>query len=303
MKPDFHGVYPAMTTQFRPDHSLDLDATADHIERMIGSGVHGLVMLGSLGENVALNREEKLQVLRCALEVAKGRVPVISGVAEYGWHQAIDYVAAAEKAGVHGFMLMPAMVYHADREEAHAHFLNVAQSTDLPFIAYNNPIGYHVDLTPEDFKVLSDQSNIVAIKESSGDTRRFTQLANAVGDRYVLMAGVDDLALECTILGAKGWIAGMALAYPHENAALWDLMMGGHWDEARDLYRWFSPLLRLDIGRKFVQQIKLAIQLRGMGSETVRPPRLPLSKEERAHVHAVLEEAEARRAMVGALSR
>ena len=282
------GVYPAVTTQFKQDLSLDLDLTAKHLETLIQSGIHGLVMLGSLGENVALSSEEKKEVIRLAVSVSNGRLPVYSGVAEYTTPAAIAYGNEVKKLGGAGIMLMPTMVYKTDRRETLAHYRGVAQAVDLPMIAYNNPIGYQVDVTPDMFEDLASEPNIVAIKESSGDVRRITDLFNHVGNRYAIMAGVDDLALECVMLGATGWIAGIGLAFPAENARLWDLMMAGKWEEARTLYRWFTPLLHLDVGTKFVQNIKLAIQEVGLGAEWVRSPRLPLVGEERERVLKVI---------------
>lgn len=289
------GVFPACTTYFRKDLSLDLDTTAGHMEAMIDSGVSGFIMLGSLGENNAMSREEKLEVVKCAIGVSKGRVPVLSGVSELNTSVACEYVRAVEKLGADGFMVMPAMAYRADAEEAKAHFLGVARATGLPVIVYNNPIAYHVDLLPETLKQISGQENLVAVKESCGDPRRFTDLANALDGRYILFAGVDDLALECTMLGAQGWIAGIGLAFPKENQYLWELMMAGRWEEARELYRWYTPLLHLDVGVKFVQNIKLAIQECGLGTEWVRLPRLPLAGEERERVLKVIREGIANR--------
>lgn len=280
----WNGVFPACCTHFHKDLSLDLDSTAGHIEAMIASGVSGLVMLGSLGENNSLSQEEKVEVMRCAIQTSNGRVPVLSGVSELNTSGACRYVREVEALGADGFMVMPAMAYRADAEEAKAHLLGVARATGLPIIVYNNPLAYHVDLLPETLKELSAQPNLVAIKESCGDPRRFTDLKNALGDRYVLFAGVDDLALECTLLGAQGWIAGIGLAFPKANQRLWELMMAGSWEEARALYRWYTPLLHLDVGVKFVQNIKLAIQEAGLGSEWVRLPRLPLAGAEREKV-------------------
>jgi 4-hydroxy-tetrahydrodipicolinate synthase len=278
------GVFPAVTTQFKPDLSLDLDLTSAHLEVLIESGVSGLVMLGSLGENVSLTPEEKREVMRAAIATAAGRVPVLSGVAELNPNEAARWVRELETLGADGAMVMPSMAFRPDRGEALVHFRTVAEATALPLILYNNPISYHADVTPDMFVELEDVSNYVAIKESSGDVRRFTDLYNAVGDRYALFAGVDDLALECAVLGAVGWIAGIGLAFPKENQRLWDLMMAGRWEEARTLYRWYTPLLHLDVGTKFVQNIKLAIQEVGLGREAVRLPRLPLTGAERERV-------------------
>lgn len=284
----FEGVFPAVTTQFREDLSLDLDATAKHLEVILQSGVKGLVMLGSLGENAALSCEEKMEVLKLAVSVSNGRAPVVSGVSELSTEAACRWAGKAEEAGVKGLMVLPNLVYKADREETLTHFRTVARNTKLPWILYNNPIGYGVDVTPEMLNELSDLENLKAVKESSGDVRRITDIINLSGDRFTLMAGVDDLALECVFLGAKGWIAGIGLAFPKENQHLWNLMMAGRWEEARTLYRWYSPLLHLDVGIKFVQKIKLAIQECGLGSEHVRLPRLPLTGAEREEAMTII---------------
>jgi len=288
---DWQGVFPAITIQFHEDLTLDLDATSRHIEVLIDSGVTGLVVLGSLGENVALTMEEKREVVRAAISTSAGRIPVLSGVAELSTAAGVAYVQELEKLGAQGAMVMPCMAFRPDREETLAHYRTIARSTSLPLIVYNNPISYHADVDPEMFEQLSTEANLVAIKESSGDIRRITDIINAVGDRYVIFGGVDDLALEATFLGAKGWIAGIGLAFPAENQKLWDLAMAGKWDEARALYRWYMPLLHLDIGTKFVQNIKLAIQEVGLGTEWVRLPRLPLTGDARAQVLKTIHHA------------
>ena len=277
-----------MTTQFFEDGRLDLDATAKHTEVVIESGVAGLVMLGSLGENLALTPSEKEEVVKVALEVSNGRVPVVTGIAENTADLARKWLDRAADMGANGAMLLPAMVYKSDRRETLAHYRTVAKGSPLPIIAYNNPIGYGVDLTPDMLSDLADLEQIVAIKESYGDVRRITDLINELGDRYVIFAGVDDLALECTMLGATGWIAGIGLAFPKENQQLWDLMMAGEWEKARELYRWYSPLLHLDVGLKFVQNIKLAIQEVGLGKEYVRMPRMTLTGDERERVLGII---------------
>jgi len=288
---NWKGVFPAATTQFHQDLSLDLDLTAKHIEVLISSGVSGVVMLGSLGENASLSVEEKREVIRAALSAANGRIPVLSGVAELNTAAAIAWVKELEALGASGAMVMPAMGFRPDREETLAHYAGVARSTSLPLLLYNNPISYHADVTPEMLEVIADEPNYVAIKESCGDPRRLTDIYNQVGNRFTLFAGVDDLILESVLLGAEGWIAGAGLAYPHENQKLWELATSGRWEEARDLYRWFAPLLHLDIGPKFVQNIKLAMQEMGYGREWVRLPRLPLSGELRKQVLSVIQAA------------
>ncbi len=295
MKNTWQGVFPAATTQFRPDLSLDIEATCQHLQVLIDSGVSGLVMLGSLGENSALSREEKREVMREAIRTSGGRVPVLGGVAELNTAAAAEWFRELESMGADGAMLMPCMAFRPDREETIAHYRTVAAAGGLPILVYNNPISYHADITPEMFKSLSDVENFVAIKESSGDVRRFTDIINEVGDRYALFAGVDDLALECTMLGAVGWVAGVGLAFPKENQALWNLMMAGEWEKARALYRWYTPLLHLDVGTKFVQNIKLAMQEVGYGSERVRLPRLPLKDSAREAVLQTVRHAVANR--------
>jgi 1-pyrroline-4-hydroxy-2-carboxylate deaminase len=295
MKVDWRGVFPAVTTQFHKDLSVDLDATQRHIEVLLRAGSTGLVMLGSLGENVTLDRSEKRRLMRAALEAAAGRVPVLSGVAETSTAAAVGYARELERLGAHGLLLLPAMIYKADSRETLMHFRTVARATGLPIICYNNPIAYHVDITPEMFAELARQKNLVGIKESSGDLRRFTDIQNLVGDRYRLFAGIDDLVLESVLLGAVGWIAGLNLAFPREGQRLWDLMQRGDWHAARKLYRWFMPLMHLDTHLKFVQYIKLAVQEAGYGREWVRPPRLPLAGAERRKVLKIIRKGIATR--------
>ncbi len=284
LNPRWSGVFPAVTTQLKSDQSLDLPSTARHLEALLASGVSGLIMCGSLGENQTLRPEEKRQVVRCAVEVARGRVPVLSGVAESSTIAAIHYVRDVQQLGADGVMLLPPMSYKGDPRETMAYFRTVASSSDLPIMIYNNPISYANDITPVMFAELADEPRFVALKESSGDPRRITELHNAVGDRYALFTGVDDLLLECSILGIDGWVAGTGIAFPHENQRLWDLTRAGRWDEARELYRWFQPLLKLDTHVHFVQYIKLCEQEVGLGAEWVRAPRLPIAGEERERV-------------------
>jgi 4-hydroxy-tetrahydrodipicolinate synthase len=213
---------------------------------------------------------------------------VLSGVVETSTAAAIRFAREAEKMGLDGLMVLPAMIYRADAAETLAHFRAVARSTALPIICYNNPLAYVVDITPQMFVELAEIENLVAIKESSGDVRRITDLRNTVGDRYELFCGVDDLVLESVVLGATGWIAGMGLAFPKENQHFWDLAIAGDYQAARDIYAWFTPLLHLDTPVKFVQYIKLAIQETGLGAEWVRAPRLPLEGEERRRVLEII---------------
>jgi 4-hydroxy-tetrahydrodipicolinate synthase len=299
----WQGVFPAVTTQLRKDQSLDLEATARHIEVLLESGVAGLVMLGSLGENQQLLPDEKRKVMAATIEAARGRVPVLSGVIENSTSGAIAYARDMEKMRADGLMLLPAMVYKADARETVAHYRAVAAATSLPIICYNNPLAYTVDITPEMFAELADVKNFVAIKESSGDVRRVTDLRNLTGDRYQLFCGVDDLALESVLLGVTGWIAGMGLAFPKENQHFWDLAVAGQYEEARRIYAWFTPVLHLDTPVKFVQYIKLAIQEAGLGAEWVRAPRLPLVGEERERVLGIIRRALETRPKIPARAR
>ncbi len=293
--PQWTGVFPAAVTQLHEDQSLDLDATSRHFEALIESGVSGLIVCGSLGENQTLQPDEKRAVLKCAIETARGRLPVLSGVAEMSTEAAIRYLKDGEKLGAAGFMIMPAMVYKADNREVMHWFRTLAAATPLPWMLYNNPVGYYTDVTPEMFAELSDVENLVAIKESSANPRRITELRNLVGDRYQLFTGVDDLILECAILGIDGWVAGSGIAFPKENQQLWELTRAGRWDEARTLYRWAQPLMKLDTHIHFVQYIKLLCQETGLGKEWVREPRLTISGEERETVLRIIREALAKR--------
>jgi 4-hydroxy-tetrahydrodipicolinate synthase len=295
MQTTWHGVFPAITTQFKPDQSLDLAATAKHLEAMIKDGIHGVVLLGTVGENTALSHSEKLDIVREMKRVVNGRIPVLSGVAEYTTALASSFAKDCEKIGIDGIMVLPGMVYKSDERETLTHFQAVARSTGLPIMIYNNPVSYGVDLLPEAFKVLAEEANIVAIKESSEDVRRITDLYNTVGNRFILFGGVDDLVLESIVLGAQGWISGLVNAFPAENRALWDLATNNKWDEARALYRWYTPLLHLDTKVKLVQYIKLAMQETGLGSELTRAPRLPIIGEERERILKIIRDAIATR--------
>jgi 4-hydroxy-tetrahydrodipicolinate synthase len=290
-KPCWGGVFPAITTQLDQDQSLDLEATGRHAGALLASGVSGIIFLGSLGENQALLPEEKRQLIQVMIKVVAGRVPVLSGVAETSTAEACRYVRDLEQLGVDGFMLMPAMLYRGDPRETLSHFRVTAKATGLPIMIYNNPISYANDITPEMFAELAEVENFVALKESSGNTRRITDLRVALGDRYAIFTGVDDLVLESAILGIDGWVAGSGIAFPKENQHFWELTRRGQWEQARELYRWFTPLLHLDVHTKFVQYIKLAVQECGLGCEWVRTPRLPLIGDERKQVLNIIHDA------------
>jgi 1-pyrroline-4-hydroxy-2-carboxylate deaminase len=300
MNVSWRGVFPALTTQFHDDQSLDLAGTARHLEAMIGAGIHGVVLLGTVGENTALEYDEKLTVVREMLGVVRGRIPVLTGVAEYTTALGCRYARDVERLGIGGLMVLPGMVYKSDERETITHFRAIAGSTGLPIMIYNNPVSYGVDVPPEGFAQLADVANIVAIKESSENVRRVTDLVNIVGDRFILFAGVDDLVLESMLLGVQGWVSGLVNAFPNENRALWDLAVAGRWNEARELYRWYTPLLHLDTKVKLVQYIKLAMAETGYGSEMVRAPKLPLVGAEREAILKVIRHAIATRPAMAA---
>ncbi len=295
MQVDWNGVFPALMTEFRQDGSLDLKATQRHVRSCLDAGVTGMVMLGTLGENASLRPEEKEAVLAATVEAVEGKVPVLSGVAEYTTEFAIEHVRRAERAGCGGLMVLPTMVYQQDQAEGIAHFRGVAAATDLPIMIYNNPIAYKLDLSPRSFNVLADCDNIVAVKDSAHDSRRITDMINVCGDRFTIFCGVDDLVLENLLFGAEGWVSGLVNTFPRESVALYNLAKAGKVDEAVKLYRWFMPLLHLDVDVKLVQMIKLANQMTDEGAEWVRPPRMILEGDERTMVEAVVNQAIATR--------
>ncbi|WP_227698641.1 dihydrodipicolinate synthase family protein [Sphingomonas hengshuiensis] len=293
--PLWTGVYPAATTQFAPDGSLDLPATQKVLSALVDDGVTGLILLGTCGENNSLDAEEKRAVLRAGVEAVGGRVPLVSGVSEFTTARAAAFARDAEAIGIDGLMLLPAMVYVPTPDELHTHFRTVAEATSLPIMLYNNPPAYRVSVDFATLDKLVPVENIVAVKESAPDPRRFTDMINRYGDRYQVMAGLDDIALEGMLLGASGWVSGLTSAFPQESVALMDAVARGDWIEARRIYRWFMPLLHLDAEHDLVQSIKLAEQIMGRGSETVRMPRMPLAGARRAEVIAMVEKCAATR--------
>lgn len=287
----WRGVFPAVTTQFREDFSLDLPATQKVIDALIRDGVSGLIICGTVGEGTSLTPEEKREVLTAAVEVAGKRVPVVAGVAEYTAAMASDLARDCQGIGVDGLMVMPAMVYSAKPAETIAHFRSVASASDLPVMVYNNPPIYKTDVTPGMLAELADCETIVCIKESSGATARFADIRRILGERLVLFCGLDDVVVESILLGCVGWVSGLSNAFPQEANRLFELAATGRYDEARPLYDWFMPLLHLDARPDLVQCIKLCEQIVGRGSERTRPPRLPLAGADRAHVERVMAEA------------
>lgn len=295
MKIDWQGVFPAVTTQFREDLSIDVADTQRVVDDLIKDGVTGIIAMGTCGENNSLEADEKRMLLAAIVEVVAGRVPVVTGVSELTTGKAIAYAQDAEKLGADGLMLLPAMVYVPKVEELVAHFRMVAESTALPIMLYNNPTSYRVNIGVDTLEALRPVKNIVAVKESAADTRRFTDIYNAFGDRYAIFAGLDDVAFEGLLLGAQGWVSGLTSAFPNESVLLVKALKAGDIATAREIYRWFLPLLHLDAEHDLVQSIKLAEQIMGRGSERVRMPRLPLSGARRAEVTAMVEQAAATR--------
>jgi len=291
----WEGVFPAVTTQFRPDLSLDIDATTRVMEGLIRDGVSGLIVCGTVGENCSLAKSEKIAVMEAAKSVARGRVPVLCGIAEFTSAFAIDMAKEAARIGLDGVMLMPALVYSSKPNETAAHFRTVASATDLPVMVYNNPPIYKNDVTPQILASLADCETIVCFKESSGDTRRFTDLHNMVGDRFVLFAGLDDVVVESIMVGATGWVSGMSNAFPREGETLFRLARAGRYAEAMKLYQWFMPLLHLDARPDLVQCIKLCEHIMGRGTHLTRPPRLALDARETAQIEAIMKTALATR--------
>lgn len=279
---DWKGVFPAITTPFRPNRSVDHDALAKHVEWMIESGCSGIVPLGSLGEAATLSFDEKVRILEVCSEAIDGEVPLIAGIAGLSTWECVALAQAAERTGCDGLMALPPYVHQGDERETHAHFSAVISATSLPCMLYNNPIAYSVDVTPVQIKALVDtHANLQGVKESSGDSRRVTAVREILGDRVAIFAGLDDMVVEGVRMGAEGWIAGLVNALPRESVRLFELAKANRVEETQTLYERFLPLLRLDVVPKFVQLIKLVQAEVGRGSEVVRPPRLELVGEER----------------------
>jgi 4-hydroxy-tetrahydrodipicolinate synthase len=295
MKVNWQGVFPAISTQFNDDGSINYESNARMLEDLINDGIDGIIALGTIGENASLSPAEKREFIKHTVDTVKGRILVLSGCTENTAEQAAQYAQDIEEIGVDGLMLLPAMVYRGTDREVVAHFQTVARSTKLPIMIYNNPVGYGIDINLEMTATLAEEDNIVAIKESTTDTRRLTELQSRFGDRFNILCGVDDIALESIFLGATGWISGLTNVFPRESVTLFKLARAGRIEEAREIYRWFMPLLRLDTIPTLVQCIKFAEQIVGRGSENVRMPRMTLIGEERAYVENVIQEAMATR--------
>ena len=288
------GVYTAITTKMDARQEVDLAAVRADVAFQIENGVDGIICCGSIGEASTLTADEKMAIAGAVKEAAGGR-PVLLTVAEDSTRAAAALAERAAAAGMDGLMLLPAMRYVSDRRETIQHFRTVARATGLPIMVYNNPLAYSVDITPEMFAEMADEKNFVAIKESSGDVRRITDILNTVGDRYAIFTGVDDLALESLMLGAVGWVAGLVCAFPRETVAIHKLVAAGRIPEAVEIYRWFMPLLHLDVSLRFVQNVKLAEAIVRGTSTVVRQPRLELQGAERDRVETIVRTALAKR--------
>ena len=291
----WEGIYPAMLSPFDENGNLDFDMFGKNIEAQLDGGVHGLIIAGSLGEASVLSTEEKYDLLTYALKVVAGRVPVLLNIAENTTAAAIKVAQTSEELGADGLMLLPPMRYRADDREAVAYFRAVAQSTKLPILIYNNPVDYSTYVSLDMFEELLLEPNIQAVKESTRDLTNITRLKNRFGDRLKIMAGVDTLSLESLMLGADGLVAGLVDAFPRETVAMYDLVKAGEYNKAVEIYRWFMPLLELDIHPKLVQYIKLAATAEGISTPYTRAPRLPLIGEEEQRVKKIIADSIANR--------
>ena len=290
-KPLWKGIYPAMLTPFKPDDSIDFNLFALNLNAQLDAGIDACVLGGSLGEASTLQREEVMELLQFAKQNMNRQIPVIVNIAEGATDAAIALADEAEKNGADGLMLLPPLKYKADDRETVEYFKKVAANTSLPIMIYNNPVDYKIEVTLNMFEELSSVPTIQAVKESTRDVSNVTRMRNRFGDRFNILCGVDTLALEELALGADGWVAGLVDAFPAETVAIFRLMKAGRYNEALQIYRWFLPVLELDIHPKLVQYIKLAATQTGIGSEQVRAPRLKIEGEERKRVLAIIHKA------------
>ncbi|GJM31215.1 MAG: dihydrodipicolinate synthase family protein [Saprospiraceae bacterium] len=291
----WQGVYPAVTTKFKNDGELDLDAFLKNIQFQVAAGVDGIIIGGSLGESSTLTQEERLVLAKAALDRVGDKVDVILNIAEGSTRNAIQLAQEAQKIGVHGLMLLPPMLYKPTEQEVADFFKQVAGHTALPIMLYNNPVDYKIEITIEIFEQLLQMENIQAVKESTRDISNVTRMRNRFGDRFKILCGVDTLAMEELLMGADGWVAGLVDAFPRETVAIYRLVKAQRIEEALNIYRWFLPILELDINPQLVQNIKLAEVMTGIGTEHVRPPRHVLVGKERERVIGILEKGIATR--------
>jgi dihydrodipicolinate synthase/N-acetylneuraminate lyase len=295
MKVQWKGVFPALTTKFKQDFTIDYKAFLANVAFQLSSGIDGIILGGTLGESSALVGNEKSALTKVTKEYVGDKVPVIINIAEQTTAGAIAAAKAAQQEGADGLMMLPPMRYKATDDETVAYFKAIANSTDLEIMIYNNPIDYKINVTLDMFESLTACQNIVAVKESSRDVSNITRMINRFGDRFQIMCGVDTLAAESLLMGAVGWVAGLVCAFPRETVAIYRLIKAGRTSEAIAIYRWFLPLLELDINPQLVQNIKLAEEKVNLGSEIVRPPRMPLSGDTRAQVLQTIESSLASR--------
>jgi 4-hydroxy-tetrahydrodipicolinate synthase len=288
---NWNGVFPAVTTKFTAEDTLDLHMFEVNINAQLDAGVHGIILGGTLGEASTLSDDEKRTLVREAVRIVDGSVPVVINIAEQTTTGAIEAAQKAKEDGASGLMMLPPMRYKADDRETVTYYKAVAHSTELPIMIYNNPVDYGIEVTLDMFdELLHDCLNIEAVKESTRDLSNITRMRNRFGNRMTILSGVDTLALESLLMGADGWVAGLVCAFPKETVAIYELVQAGRQAEALEIYRWFLPLLELDINSKLVQNIKLAEVATGIGTENVRAPRLPLIDEERASVLRIIEQ-------------
>lgn len=289
------GVFPALTTKFNADDTLDFELFEKNLQAQLAAGVHGIILGGSLGEASVLTLSEKEQLVKFAVEKTKGKVPVVLNIAEGATRDAIQQAVLAKEWGAKGLMLLPPMRYKSDHRETVTFFKSIANSTDLPIMIYNNPVDYKIEVTLDMFEELAECSNIQAVKESTRDVTNVTRMINRFGNRYSILCGVDTIALEAMVLGAEGWVAGLVCAFPAETVAIYNLVKANRVNEALKIARWFLPLLELDLHAKLVQYIKLAETKAGIGSEYVRAPRLTLVGKEREKILAIIDDSLANR--------
>jgi len=284
----WEGVFPALLTPFTANDELDLPLFEKNLQAQLAAGVEGIILGGTLGEASVLSTDEKERLVKFAVEKVEAKVPVIINIAEGSTKEALNQAGLAKQWGARGLMILPPMRYKSDHRETVMYFKTVADATDLPIMIYNNPVDYKIDVTPDMFEDLTVCHNIGAVKESTRDVTNVTRMINRFGDRYKILCGVDTLAMEELCLGADGWVAGLVCAFPVETVAIYKLVKAGRISEATKIYRWFMPLLELDIHPKLVQYIKLAATQAGIGSEYVRAPRLTLSGEERVRILKII---------------
>jgi 4-hydroxy-tetrahydrodipicolinate synthase len=288
---EWKGVFPALTTKFTPDDALDMPLFLHNLERQLASGVHGIILGGTLGEASTLTENEKEKLVKATVEHVNGKVPTVLNIAESSTKEAIRQAELATKWGAQGLMILPPMRYKPDHRECVTYFKTIASNTGLPIMIYNNPIDYQTDVTLDMFDEILQCTNIGAVKESTRDISNVTRLRNRFGERLKILCGVDTLAMEALLMGADGWVAGLVCGFPKETVIIYELIQQHRIDEARSIYRWFLPLLELDIHKKLVQYIKLAETVEGIGSEQVRPPRLTLIGVERENILQIIHKA------------